>query len=58
LERARNHQYFGFVGQETRAEVLVLLSKIYRSKNDRDLAAELLREAENIDPVVARKYAK
>jgi tetratricopeptide (TPR) repeat protein len=58
LERARNHQYFGFVGQEVRAEVLALLSKIYRSKNDKELAAELLREAENIDPVMAQEYAK
>lgn len=58
LERARNHQYFGFAGQETRAKVLASLSKIYRSKNNKELAAELLREAESIDPVVAQECAK
>jgi tetratricopeptide (TPR) repeat protein len=58
LERARNHQYFGLVEQETQVKVLALLSKIHRSKNNRELAAELLREAENIDPVAAQEYAK
>jgi hypothetical protein len=58
LERARNHPYFSFVGQETQTKVLASLSKIYRSKNNKELAAELLREAENIDPVAAQEYAK
>jgi hypothetical protein len=58
LERARNHQYFGFTGQETRATVLALLSKMYQGKKNKELAEELLREAEHIDPAVAKEYAK
>jgi hypothetical protein len=35
LERARNHPYFGFAGQDTQAAVLALLSKMYQGKKDK-----------------------
>jgi tetratricopeptide (TPR) repeat protein len=58
LERAWGHQYFSFVDTETQVKVLALLSKMYQGKRNKELAAEFLREAERIDPVAAREYAK
>jgi tetratricopeptide (TPR) repeat protein len=57
-ERAKNHQYFSFVGAETRAKVLASLSKVYRSKGDKETAARLLQEALALDAVTAEIYAK
>ncbi|MDR0642428.1 MAG: hypothetical protein LBG07_08215 [Treponema sp.] len=43
LERAREHQYFSFVDTETQAKVLALLSKLHRSKGNKEAAALFLQ---------------
>jgi hypothetical protein len=58
LERAKEHQYFSFVDTETQAKVLALLSKVYRSKGDKETAERLLQEATGLDAVTAELYAK
>jgi tetratricopeptide (TPR) repeat protein len=58
LERAREHRYFPFVGAETQAKVLALLSKAHRSKGNKEAAALLLQEAMAIDAVTAEANAK
>jgi tetratricopeptide (TPR) repeat protein len=58
LERARNHEYFQHVNNETRAKVLGSLSKIYRIKKQAALAEQTLQEAKTFDPVIAEQSAK
>jgi hypothetical protein len=57
LERAKDHEYFSFVDAGTQAKVLASLSKVYRSKGDKETAARFLREATAIDAVTAETYA-
>jgi tetratricopeptide (TPR) repeat protein len=58
LVRAKDHPYFPFVDAQTQAKVLVSLSNMYKSKGDKESAAQLLREAAAIDAPTAEKYAK
>jgi hypothetical protein len=58
LERAKEHQYFSFVDANTQAKVLASLSKVYRSKGDKEAAARFLQEATAMDAVTAEMYAK
>ena len=58
LERAREHPYFPFVDTETQAKVLALLSKVYRSKGNKEAAVLFLQEAMAIDPVTAEVNSK
>jgi tetratricopeptide (TPR) repeat protein len=58
LERAREHEYFQYVDNETKAKVLGFLSKIYRIKKMRELAEQTLQEAKTYDPVIAEQSAK
>ncbi|MDR0684780.1 MAG: hypothetical protein LBF83_06600, partial [Spirochaetaceae bacterium] len=58
LERARNHQYFSFVDTETQAKVLALLSKVHRSKGNKEAAEQFFNAAMAIDPVTAEANSK
>jgi tetratricopeptide (TPR) repeat protein len=58
LERARDHQYFQYVGNETKAKALGSLSKIYRIKKPTELAERTLQEARTYDPILAERSAK
>lgn len=58
LERAKNHKDFPEVDADVRAQILGLLSRLYRNSGRQELAATDLEAAIAIDPVVAEKAAR
>jgi len=58
MERAKNHKYFPEVDADVRAQILGLLSRLYRNSGRQELAATDLEAAIAIDPVVAEKAAR
>jgi hypothetical protein len=58
LERTKKHQYFQYVGNETKAKVLGSLSKIYWIKKMRKLAEQTLQEVRTYDTIIAEELSK